>query len=249
MTFSYNLVLALFLLAPGFAAYAGLFFTTHRDDRLHPAPPAPGSVLTLALVTVAALALHSAWAVMLAAQDAWTAAGLPHGRVPFEPNVYVEMLNAGRGDGPGVSGAEVALTLATLLGLSAAGYLATARLVTSRLVEGRLRTFLYGWAAHLIEQLREREAGYVRVATAFVLTKIDHDGLAFGYEGALRNMTLNADKEITSLTLSEVTAFYVKLEAGRFKRTVLAGASRIPTLYLEKGDVRNIAFQIIRVRT
>lgn len=250
LTFSYGLVLALFLLAPGFAAYAGVFFTTQRDGRLHPAPPAPGSILTLALVTLSALALHGAWAGLLALQEWWVRDGCFVLTVPFEPNLYVDLLRTGQSapaNAPAVGGADIAAALASLILLSVLGYVFTARIVTSSFADRNLRGFLYGWAGDLVDQIQVNEPGHVRLVTAFVLTKTDHEGVAFGYEGLLRNMTLTSEKEISSISLSEVTAFYVKLEAGRFKRVVLPRTAGIPNLYMEKGEIRNVAFQIFRV--
>lgn len=249
MTFSYSLVLALFLLAPGFAAFAGLFFSSLGERHVHPAPPAPTSVLTLALVTLAALALHAAWALLLLVQALWVA-NIGFIAVPFEPNIYLDLLNAGRLPPPGVQvgAGEIAAILATMVILSALGFGLTVRLVTSRWGERHLRTFLYGWSADLVSQINAEKPGYVRMVTAFVLTNIEHEGALFGYEGLLQNMALSPEKEITSVTLTQVTAFYVKLEPGRFKRIVLPRTRGIPNIYLGKDQIRNISFTVLRVR-
>jgi hypothetical protein len=248
LTFSYNLVLALFLLAPGFAAYAGLFVTTQREQRLHPAPPAPGSVLTLALVTLSSLAIHGVWAVVLWLQSVWVAHSDFYLRVPFDPNIYADLLNGGRAcvaNRPcaAIGGAEIASGLCNLLLLSALGYLVTCWLMRLNWLEPRLRGFLYGWASGLVHDIQSAPAGKIRLTNAFVLTKTDHDGTAFGYEGILQNMTLNADKEIIALALTDVTAFYLKLKAGQFKRVVLPNTAGIPNIYLERSEIRNVAFQ------
>lgn len=249
MTFSYNLVLALFLLAPGFSAFAGLFFSSHKEKRVHPAPPSPTSVLTLALVSLAALALHAIWAVVLFGQDLWVGAGLPHFIVPFEPNIYADLLNAGHDDEEArLAGGEIAAILLTLAGLSLAGYFTTTAVILSAWGNALTRPFLYGWAANLVEQINgETEPGYVRLVTAFVLTTIEGDGAVFGYEGLLQNLTLTPEKSITSVTLSQVTAFYVKPAPGHFKRIVLPRTKGIPDLFLPKEQIRNVSFTVFRV--
>lgn len=249
MTFSYNLVLALFLLAPGFAAFAGLFFSSHNERRVHPAPPSPTSVLTLALVSLAALGLHAIWAAVLFVQDLWVGAGFPHFNLPFEPNIYADLLNAGQGDAAaGLGGGEIAAILLTLVGLSLAGYFATSGFIKSTWGSEVTRPFLYGWAADLVEQINdEKEPGYVRLVTAFVLTTIEGEGAVFGYEGLLQNLTLTPEKSITSVTLSQVTAFYVKLAPGHFKRVVLPRTKGIPDLFLPKEQIRNVSFTVFRV--
>jgi len=249
LTFSYNLVLALFLLAPGFAAFAGLFYSSHQQRHIHPAPPAPTSVLTLALVTLAALALHGAWATILFLQDLW-AAQFQTIAVPFEPNIYVDLLRAGQSakSGAPINGGEIAALLATLIGLSLAGYGLTVAVVSSKWTEARVRPLLYGWADDLVRQINEEEEGYVRLVTAFVLTSIEHEGSMFGYEGLLQNLSLTPDKELRSISLTQVTAFYVKLEPGRFKRIVLPRTKGIPDLYIPKDQIRNVSFTVFRVR-
>lgn len=249
MTFSYNLVLALFLLAPGFAAFAGVFFTAQRDGRLHPAPPAPNSVLTLALVTLSALGLHALWATFLALQHLYVTTGCFSIPVPFEPNIYLDLLRAGAKEGhaPPITSADIAFALASLVALSVIGYGLTVWIITSRFAEKHLRGYLYGWAGDLVQEIQDGEPDKLRLVTAFVLTKTDHEGVAFGYEGLLRNLTLSADKEIASISLSEVTAFYVEMKPGAFKRVVLPRTSGIPTLYMEKAEIRNVAFQVYQV--
>jgi hypothetical protein len=57
VTLSFNLILGLFLLAPGLAVFAALY----HGSRLGPVespPPPPGSILALSIVTVGALIAH-----------------------------------------------------------------------------------------------------------------------------------------------------------------------------------------------
>lgn len=254
MTFSYNLVLALFLLAPGFAAFAGLFFSSRRAPSLHPAPPTPNSVLTLALVTLAALCLHGTWAFVLAAQDLWSQ---DHGHlsVPFQPNIYVALLEAGEKAqtasggqtpaAPPIGGGDIAAILVTLIAQSVIGYGVTMRIASSRKVDALLRPYLYGWAAEILPEAQEE--GVVNLTTAFVVTQMEGTNVAFGYEGSVETLTLGADKEVLSIFLTQVTAFYIELEAGKFKRRVLPQTSGIPNLYLSKEEIRNVSFTVLRL--
>jgi voltage-gated potassium channel Kch len=254
LTFSYNLVLALFLLAPGFAAFAGLFFSSRREPSLHPAPPAPTSVLTLALVTLAALCLHGAWATALAAQDLWSQHHW-HVAVPFQPNIYVALLEAGeKAQAAGgtqspiatpIGGGDIAAILVTLIAQSLFGFRVTIAIVSSRKAEALLRPYLYGWAAEILPETPEE--GIVNLITAFVVTRMDGTDIAFGYEGSVETLTLGADKEILSIFLTQVTAFYIELEAGKFKRRVLPQTSGIPNLYLSKEEIRNVSFTVLRL--
>ena len=52
---------------------------------------------------------------------------------------------------------------------------------------------------------------------------------------------------IRDSSLSEVTAFYVEMKPDAFKRVVLPRTSGIPTLYMEKAEIRNVAFQVYQV--
>lgn len=247
MTFSYNLVLALFLLAPGFAAFAGLFHSSHQVRHIHPAPPAPNSILILALVTLSALGLHAVWAGLMVVQDLW-ANCVGYIPVPFEPNAYLVVLETGHAlqAGDTLGGASVAVVLLTLAGLSVGGYVLTVWIV--RAFEPALRPYLYGWAADLVGQLNAEEPGYLRMVTAFVLTDIAHEDAMFGYEGLLSNMTLGPDKEVSSISLEKVSAFYVVLKADQFKRVLLPRPKAIPNLYLAKEQIRNVSFTVYRMK-
>ena len=68
-----NLLTALFLLAPGFGVFAGVYLTGLRRP-FRPAPAAPGSFLALALVTIGALTAHVISAIPDAAQELLCAA-------------------------------------------------------------------------------------------------------------------------------------------------------------------------------
>lgn len=74
MTFSYNLVLALFLLAPGFAFVAGVY-ATGRSAIHEASPPPPNSIMALARVTGGSLVAHTFAAILFMlghALSSWT---------------------------------------------------------------------------------------------------------------------------------------------------------------------------------
>lgn len=77
-----NLLTALFLLAPGFGVFAGVYLTGLRRP-FRPAPAAPGSFLALALVTIGALTAHVISALMPLRR--FSAPSPPASKFPFSP--------------------------------------------------------------------------------------------------------------------------------------------------------------------
>ena len=241
MTFSFALVLALFLFAPGFAAYAGLFFGT-QSKTFRPAPPAPGSLLSLGLVTIGAILAHAAGALAFWLNDLAVANGLQLIGTRAEPNLYVAVLSASRGSLM-LSGGQVFGLLAGLTVLSTAAFFAVAKIVRAEIARSNFAPLLYGWLADLVADAAPED----RYVTAFALTDTEHDGSFLGYEGVLENVTLTSDKEITSVLLSDCTRFRIKLTDEGLERTALRAGSTIPLLYLERAQIKNIAFNVYQL--
>jgi hypothetical protein len=91
LTFSFTLVLGLFLLAPGLAAFAGLYHGS-KLGRIEAPPPPPGSILALSIVTVGAMVAHLVGALVFWLQDAWCS-HFPHLQIQYDANVYAALFN------------------------------------------------------------------------------------------------------------------------------------------------------------
>lgn len=155
MTITLTVAWALFALAPGLAVFAGLFLSKGKDV-IHPAPPAPGSFIALAIVVFGALGLHAVAAVGLALSDGlgrltgWT--------VPFDPNVYRYFLGERTAS---LMGIESALLLVMLLVLSASGFLLAQRVARKAEPGSTTHALLYGWLSPILGQMKP-EDGYVK---------------------------------------------------------------------------------------
>ncbi len=239
MTFSFNLVLALFLLAPGFAVVAGVYQQS-QIGKIKSPPPPPGSILTLALVSVGSLSLHFLGALFFALQDVWTKAEWPHRTVPFDPNVYGAMSALAFANEP-MAANQVLLLLGSLLMLTIVGYWVGGRAIEALNRTGSLNPMLYGWLSEMAVAEDQREA-----VLAYVLSDVEEDGAILGYEGVVANMTTNADKEITSILLKSCETFYVRIGKAGVSRRQVSRSSPIPQMYLERSRIRNIAFEKVR---
>jgi hypothetical protein len=236
VTFSYNLLLALFLLAPGFGAYFGLFSAT-RQGRYQPSPPAPNSVLTLGVVVLGAMLAHAVLAVIYSAldygvaRDWWRQSPLPYMRGPYEILFSAAVAHSR------VRNADVAVFLCCGIGLTGLSG-AAALWVRSGPLREAVGPLLYGWLGELVAA----GIGPDTYVNAFVLTDIQVDGRYLGYEGVLENLTVSADKEITAVLLKQVETFYVRLDAEAVTRVPIPRERTIPQLYLERSQIKNIAF-------
>ena len=202
------------------------------------APPQPGSVVAISVIGFGALVVHVGWAFLSAVNDAWCEASECL-TVSFEPNVYKTLFAAGD-TLTKLSASDATWVLVATLLLTIGAYLIASGFETTSFGRERLRGLQYGWLADLVE-LAEVEG---RFTTAFVVTTATHDGAALGYEGFLENLAVNADKEITSLTLLDVSRFTLNIKEAR--RTDI-DARLIPRLYLPRSSIQNVAFNVFEL--
>lgn len=237
MVFSYGLVLALFLLAPGLGLYGGLYAGAHRGV-FRPGAPSPGSVLTLGIIVLGALFAHTAWALICAANDAWVGAGLP-APLPPMPNAYMVLLGGvidhrSWGDG------GVAVFLVTCCLLTATTFLLTAQVVEWPPIRRFYRPLVYGWLSGLVEAAAYDD----QFILAFVVTDIQAGGQSLGYQGSVLNMAVNADKQITAIVLEEARAFYLRMEGDTVSHIPVPRETPLAQLYLDGPQIKNIAFEV-----
>jgi hypothetical protein len=204
------------------------------------APPQPGSVVAISVIGFGALVVHVSWALLSAINDAWCASSASACvTVSFEPNVYKTLFAAGETLAK-LGATDAMWVLAATLLLTIGSYVVASGFEATAFGRRRLRGLQYGWLADLVE-LAEVEG---RFTTAFVVTTATHDGVALGYEGFLENLSVNADKEITSLTLLDVSRF--TLDIGEARRTDI-DARLIPRLYIPRSSVQNVAFNVFEL--
>ena len=237
MVFSYGLVLALFLLAPGLGLYGGLYAGAHRGA-FRPGAPSPGSVLTLGIIVLGALFAHTAWALVCAANAGWLAAGLP-ALFPPTPNAYDVLLGAvieHRSFGPG----GIAIFLLTSSLLTAATFLLTAWVVEWPPARPFYRPLVYGWLSGLVEAAGNEE----QFILAYVVTDLREGPRNLGYQGSVLNMTVNADKQITAIVLEEARAFYLRMDDDAVTHIPIPRDTPLAQLYLDGPQIKNIAFEV-----
>ena len=237
MVFSYGLVLALFLLAPGLGLYAGLFAGPHLGA-FRPAPPSPGSVLTLGIIVLGALFAHTAWALICAGSGAWVAAGLP-AFLPATPNAYDILLGAVIEHR--LSGNDsIAIFLVTSSLLTAATFLMAAVVVELPFARTFYRFLVFGWLRTLVEAARDGE----QFILAYVVTDVREGARSLGYQGSVLDMTVNADKQITAIVLEDARAFYLRMDDDAVTHIPIPRDTPFAQLYLDGPQIKNIAFEV-----
>lgn len=164
-----------------------------------------------------------------------------------EPSVYQLLLSSMAMDGaiasPGLidplTTAELTWIFFNVLMLSAVAFIASS-VAATRVGGSSHRNLLFGWPGDLIS-LVEPPRRYI---TAYVVTTLERDGQHVGYEGVLENLTLTADREVAYLTLRNCEPFILMLHAGRPIRLAAPSETPIAYLYLDRAQIRNIAFQV-----
>lgn len=238
MTFSFTLVLGLFLLAPGLAAFAGLYHGS-KLGRVEAPPPPPASILALSIVTVGAMVAHLVGALVFWLQDGWCGRGACLA-VGYEPNVYTALFDVALAKGA-VTGTEVVAILVTLVVLTGLSYRLARAFVTLFGGKDALKGMLYGWLAEVDVAADQNEA-----VLAYVVSDVQDDGTVVGYEGVVANMTTNADKEITSILLDSCEIFYLRVSQRGVVRRKADRDSNIGQLYLDRSHIKNVAFELVK---
>ena len=101
---------------------------------------------------------------------------------------------------------------------------------------------LYGWLADVAVAGGANEA-----ILAYVLSDVQNDGTVVGYEGAVANLTTNADREISSILLADCEVFYLRVGSVGVARRRGFATDAIPQLYIDKSRIKNIAFEKVRL--
>ena len=230
MTPGLGVVLSFLLLAPGFAAVAGYYLGAMKGP-VRQAPAPPNSFLALAAITFGALVAHTLAALVLGLNAAWCAVG-PCLAVPWEPNLYVELLRFRSPDSaPGQ--ATPAALLVSLLLITATGFIVGGLAALTAQGSSRLRSLTYGWTVELA-------FSDALVVTAFVVSDVSAEGAYLGYEGIVQDLKIGADGEIKTLSLSDCGRFLLKVTPDGVERTAVDRAL-IPFVMLEAANIKNIA--------
>jgi hypothetical protein len=242
MTFSYTLFLALLLLAPGIATWAGLQFGAPLQ-LITRAPERPGSTTTLAIVIFGAMIGHFLLSCLLALMDYGCDLTAICMKTQFDPNVY-RVLITGEKARPGMPAVAYTWWLFALILPSIMMALIAGLLVRSRRFARWFEPATFGWLLPLIEKSRTPSHGII----AWVVTSIEREGCNIGYVGAVSQLSFDENKAVTMLTLRDCEMFLL-CNTGETIIRIPVQRKPIPLLHLQAKDLANIAFQVIEATT
>lgn len=214
------------MLLPGIVA-AHFFYRAGKTGEVDPLVPALGSPTGIAQVGALSVIVHVAFVAGL-----WAVSQLPHWTALPLANPYRFF----RDDSHGL--VDLTDAFALMSGLS---WLMLVAVVVGRGI-GELymrlsnRSIFYG----PMNQLVIAADGPNRFITAYVLTKIEHEGAILGYEGVVENLARDADRLPTSVVLSDARPFKVLL--GEESRQEVG--TEIDWIALSASDWHNIAFRV-----
>ncbi len=160
--------------------------------------------------------------------------------VNFDVNAYRVLMRgtASAGNAPDIAFVvwlAQALALGPLTGLGAF-WLARQEPVTTRLDQ-----IAFGWLAPAVQAVKQGNS----FITAYVLTKMEHDGLTLAYEGVVQHLALDEDQSVKLVVLNDVDRFLVRINESGIERINSPG-NPITQLVITSAEITNIALEVIQ---
>ena len=237
MSFSYTLFLALLLLAPGLAVWAGFRFG-ERPGLISQAPERPGSTISLLVIVFGALIGHLLTSGAFLLQSLWCRATELCVTVAFDPNVYREILLGGRGAAAATDAAIFAWFLALLLPAAAVGFVSY-RASRWPWVQNLREQATFGWLKSWIDRARPADSFIV----AYVVTTLQHEGASVAYEGMVESLALDEQRTIVMLVLRDCNRFLVRVTPTGIERVRIEQLS-ISLIQLAGDKLVNVALEV-----
>lgn len=242
MSFSYTLFLALLLISPGLAVWAG-FRAGERSGLLSQPPEQPQSTFSLAVIVFGSLLGHILLAALFALQSAVCVLNTPCLRLGFDPNIYREILLGVHAQAP--SDLALLCWLAALLAPSLLVGVIAFYVSRWRPVRDFREASSMGWLKPLADIARER--GFI---LAYVVTTLEKDGAYIAYEGIVETIALDDKRAVSMVVLSDCDRFLVKISDTDFSRINARTRQKpIPLIQLEASRINNIALEVFDVAT
>ena len=237
MSFSYTLFLALLLLAPGLAVWAGFRFG-EKPGLISQAPERPGSTISLLVIVFGSLIGHCAMAGMFAAQSLWCRSTGACLTVDFDPNVYRIIISARQSAALPADFAVFAWFLGLLLPAIALGL---ASFAASRWtwVRHLREQATFGWLKPWIDRARPEDS----FITAYVVTALEHEGSNVAYEGTVESLALDDQRTIVMIVLRDCDRFLVRVTEGEVRRLDVDQRA-IPLIQLAGDTLVNVALEV-----
>jgi hypothetical protein len=237
VSFSGGVVVAVVLLAPGFAVFIA-FFLRNPNDRISVELESTSSALAVSIIGVGSVLSHLLWAALCVANKFFA-----QNVFAFAPPISPYTLHqVAFGAIAKLSESDIAAATLSMMAMLAIAFFLALFVVRS----GVGRTFLdpirYGWAARIIARARAK-GGF---ASAFVLTSVEESGAFLGYEGAIDSLNLDSKKEVVSVSLVLVGRFLVTISPRGLTRSPV-NRGLIPHLYIDRANIRNIAFNVFNL--
>lgn len=240
MAFSYALFLSLMLLAPGFAAWAGVV-AAERAELLSIRPERPNSTRTLFIVLIGALLGHAGASLILGMMSLPCEIGGPCLRLPFEPNLY-KVIATPANDRGLQAAIAVPVWLFTIIATSYLTMLATEKASRDLDLDTRLQGRGQEWLAPLAAASREKNSAGI---VGYVLSEVDLAGRHLAYEGTITKIGIDEDGAVTMIAMNTVERFHLEVSDEKVRR--IDGLSPVIATMTLRGDkIANVAFQVAR---
>lgn len=242
--FSLNLLLVVLLLLPGVIGVLEVYRA--EPIILRRTLPRNGSLVVLGAVPLLALAVHALWAIAI-----WLTGALHHivpfVTLPFDPNPYRLLLAGPPRNAPSDLAIVYLLGFLLLTALTPEAlyraYLPWERRRRVHRAEtngGITRGDDVGWLTHLV-RLSEPDD---RALICYVLTTFGHETERVGYAGVVEEVSIDADGEVSSITLDDCDTFVLRLGRKGLEREPTERRRPLRYMTFRREHVLNMSFEV-----
>lgn len=221
-------ILTAALLLPGFIATI-IFYHSGRTTEADPVMPSLGSSSGVAVIGAFTIAVHLVYSGLL-----WTVSLIP-------PCLPLPMADPYRAFDPAAAGIHnPGEVFSFFLGL---GYLGLTACAVGAMFGAFIKASIHAPLFHgPLKGVLDKADGPNAFITAYVLTKIEHEGTLLGYEGPVASITRDEDRLPTRVILREARPFTMKIDGPRTTRE--EQGSPIDWLILSATDWHNISLRV-----
>jgi hypothetical protein len=212
-----------------------MFLSSWTDEQTLEPPPL-NSALSIAIIGLASIAVHTFWALLLVGNSWFVGRSGPLLDMPAaNPYLFLSGDLKKFADYRDIYSLFSGLIMVCIVGvlMGRVGAWCMQRTNQQQIFGGTL--------TNLFKEAEGPDA----LVTCYIVSKINHEGTILGYEGKVISLSQDSERNPIAVTMQGVTTFYLKFTDTGITR--LTGSNELDWLVVNKENWENIAFKVFVV--